>query len=198
MDVPDHVNESIEAIAELVQRGERHMTVHQRGIERLTSAVARPQFLYLIIVIALSWIGFNESLRALGARPVDPAPFCYLQCLVTLAALVIATMVLITQNRHLAQSEKRGHLDLQINLLTERKITKVIALLEELRRDLPNVRNRADPEATAMAVRADPLAVADALQAIEDEAEDREDTPTPTFTPVPFIAGPDSEDPSES
>ena len=47
--VPDHVNESIEAIADLQARAQRGLTVHQRGIERLTKALGRPYFLYSII-----------------------------------------------------------------------------------------------------------------------------------------------------
>lgn len=42
-----------------------------------------------------------------------------------------------------------AHLDLKVTLLTGQKAAKLIDLLEELRRDLPNVRNRHDPEAAA-------------------------------------------------
>jgi uncharacterized membrane protein len=36
-----------------------------------------------------------------------------------------------------------------MTLLTEQKVAKLIDLLEELRRDLHDVRNRQDPEAAA-------------------------------------------------
>jgi uncharacterized membrane protein len=51
-----------------------------------------------------------------------------------------------------------------INLLSERKIAKVITLLEELRTDLPDVVNRYDSEATIMQDAADPIAVLKSLQ----------------------------------
>jgi uncharacterized membrane protein len=46
-----------------------------------------------------------------------------------------------------AERDRRtaAHLDLQINLLTEQKVTKLIRLLEELRADMPGVRTRHDP-----------------------------------------------------
>jgi hypothetical protein len=69
-----------------------------------------------------------------------------------------------SQNHQLKLSEERSRLDLQINILAERKIAKLIALLEELRRDLPYVRNRDDAEAVAMETHADPQIVADALE----------------------------------
>jgi uncharacterized membrane protein len=42
------------------------------------------------------------------------------------------------------------HLNLQVNLLIERKVTKLVDLVEELRRDMPQVENRHDPQAEAM------------------------------------------------
>jgi hypothetical protein len=58
----------------------------------------------------------------------------------------------------------------RINLLSERKLAKLIALVEELRRDLPIVRNRLDDEATDMAQGIDPIAVLTALEeAIQKE-----------------------------
>jgi uncharacterized membrane protein len=47
-------------------------------------------------------------------------------------------------------AERRARLDLKVMLLTEQKAAKVIDLLEELRRDLPNVRNRHDSGAWAL------------------------------------------------
>jgi uncharacterized membrane protein len=85
-------------------------------------------------------------------------------------------MVLITQNRQAKLIERRMHLDLQVNLLTEQKTAKLIELLEELRRDLPNVRNRRDSEAEVMQHAAGPLEViavleAQALEAVRDAAQ---------------------------
>ena len=71
---------------------------------------------------------------------------------------------MITQNRQGRLSEQRAHLDLQINLLAERKITKIIALLEELRRDSPTIKDRYDGVAEAMEHPADPQLVVKALE----------------------------------
>ena len=68
-----------------------------------------------------------------------------------MGALLTATVVLIKQNRLAKIEEQRAHLDLQLNLLTEQKTTKLIDLIEELRLDLPMVKNRHDPEAAAFA-----------------------------------------------
>ena len=68
------------------------------------------------------------------------------------------------QTRQENFAEQRAQLMLQLNLLSEQKIAKMIALLEELRTDMPNVMDRHDPEAEVMQEAADPLAVLEALQ----------------------------------
>jgi uncharacterized membrane protein len=105
-----------------------------------------------------------------GLRPIDAPPFLWLQGSVAFSALLTTILVLITQNRQTRDDLDRAHLDLQVNLLAEQKAAKIIALLEELRRDLPMVRNRVDGEAEAMADPVDPQLVLDALeQAAEPE-----------------------------
>jgi uncharacterized membrane protein len=72
--------------------------------------------------------------------------------------------VLVRQTREENFADQRAQLMLQLNLLSEQKIAKIIALLEELRIDLPNVINRHDSEAELMQLAADPIAVLEALQ----------------------------------
>jgi uncharacterized membrane protein len=93
----------------------------------------------------------------------DPEPYFWLQGVVGLGALLTATVVLSKQNRLTKLEEQRAHLDLKVMLLTEQKTAKLINLLEELRRDLPNVRNRHDPEAAELQQSINPELVRDAL-----------------------------------
>lgn len=71
--------------------------------------------------------------------------------------------MLIKQNRLVKFDERRAHLELQVNLLTEQKTSKLIKLLVELRRDLPMIKNLRDPEAAAFQQPTDPEAVMAAL-----------------------------------
>ncbi len=191
VNVPSHVNQSIEAMADLHGRDERTVTAHQRGIERLGGALGRPRLLYATIVFVTAWMGLNLALPAHGRAAFDPPPFHYLHIVLTLGALLMATIVLIVQDRQVRMSDKRSHLDLQINLLAEGKIAKVIALLEELRRDLPNVRNRQDAEASAMASRIDPQVVSAALEvSILGDLDASDDHPDPPATATPALQPP--------
>jgi uncharacterized membrane protein len=80
------------------------------------------------------------------------------------AALIISTGVLIYETRQEEENNALTHLMLQLNLISEQKIAKLIALVEELRKDLPNVKNRLDLEAEAMQQITDPQVVLDIIQ----------------------------------
>ena len=105
----------------------------------------------------------NEIVLRLGARPLDEPPFAWLQGAVALAGLVTSSVVLYAQGRQAKLETQRAHLDLQVNLLTEQKVTKLIVLLEELRRDLPMVHDRVDAEVGILQQRTDAAQVLSAL-----------------------------------
>lgn len=194
--LPDHISQHIETIAALHARGESDVSVHQRLIERVTAFLGRPLFLSVIIAAIAAWIFLNVPTNYPNLTPFDPPPFPFLAWLVSTGGLLLTIVVLITQNRQARLAERRAQLDLQFNLLSEQKIAKVIALMEELRRDIPSVRNRHDPEAEAMSEAADPHAVLNALEEKLDTAEEKleevqkiidnaEPTPSRSSPPLP-------------
>ena len=127
----------METITALRARAEQRITRHQRAMELSTAALARPRTLYLVVAFVGAWMAANIALpRAAGIVPFDPPPF-WLQGLVALSALLMTTLILVTQHRQTRHAEERAQLDLQVNLLAEQKIAKLIGLVEELRRDLP-------------------------------------------------------------
>jgi uncharacterized membrane protein len=146
----DKISQNIETILEFYARDEQKLSPSQRVLETISGSVGRPLYLGFIVLLAALWILGNVIAHRMGYAELDPAPFFWLQGLVGLGALLTTTVLLIKQNRLANLEERRAHLELQVNLLTEQKTTKLINLLEELRRDLPNVRNRHDPEAAAL------------------------------------------------
>ena len=171
--LPDHVSQHIDTIASLQARGESDVSIHQRTIEKVTAFLGRPLFLNLTIAAVALWIVLNVSASHRHLDTFDPAPFPLLAWAVSTGGLLLTIVVLITQNRQARLAERRAQLDLQVNLLAEQKIAKVIALLEELRRDMPSVKDRHDPEAEAMSQAADAHAVLDALEEKLDTVEEK-------------------------
>ncbi len=149
---------------------ERRVGAHQRRIERFTARVAHPQTVYVALAVVVAWIAFNLLCRAAGVAAFDPPPFAWLQSLIGLSALLMTIAILTTQRRQDGHAEERARLDLEVNLLAEEKAGKIIALLEELRRDMP-VRDRVDPEAERMSQKVDAPAVLNAIAQASDEGE---------------------------
>jgi uncharacterized membrane protein len=146
----DQTDQNIEAVLEYYTREEQKISRSQRILERISNFIGQPVFLGFILLFVALWMLANSVLREFGRVEFDPAPFFWLQGIVGLGALLTATVVLSRQNRLAKLAEQRAHLDLKVTLLTEQKAAKLIDMLEELRRDLPNVKNRHDPEAAAL------------------------------------------------
>jgi len=162
--LPDQLSQNISAIKAIHARAEQDVSQHQRTVECVTAFFGRPAFLYSILLVITLWILPNVLPRRFNLPRFDPPPFDWLERTVTLSSFLMTTGVLITQNREEKLASRRAHLSLQLNLLAEQKTAKLIALVEELRRDLPSVKNRHDPEAEVMKQSADPHTVMDALE----------------------------------
>jgi uncharacterized membrane protein len=148
--VPASISQNIEAMGDYYKREEQRIGPAQRLLERLGDAIGRPVFLAAVVIFVALWILINVMARRLGIPVFDPPPFSGLQTIVSLAALLITTIVLIGQNRLAKLEQRRGQMELQVNILTEQKTTTLIRLLEELRRDLPMVHDRHDPDAATL------------------------------------------------
>jgi uncharacterized membrane protein len=161
--LPDPIGKSIEAIVEIHTKEMQNLSAHQRMLEEGAQFFERPEFLYTLIVGLAIWI-FGSALNNTETFFFKFPTFNWLEHGLDAAALLISTGVIIRQTRQEKFAEQRSQLMLQLNLLSERKIAKVITLIEELRRDLPNVVNRYDSEAAIMQDAADPIAVLKSLQ----------------------------------
>ena len=156
---PDTISQNIESIAAFYKREHDKVTVPQRVVERISQFAAQPRFLGATLLFVALWILANVCLRLLNQVQFDPQPYFWLQGIVSLFALLTTSVVLIRQERLAKLDEWRDHLELQLNLLTEQKTTKLIDLLEELGRDLPMVRDRHDAESEALQQATDPQRV---------------------------------------
>ncbi|HEY4103862.1 MAG TPA: DUF1003 domain-containing protein [Polyangiaceae bacterium] len=161
--IPDHVSENIEAVLAMRAKSERRLRCDQRAVEAATGIIGRPVTLYVLFAAVALWVAYNLWQRANGGHPFDPPPFLWLQGVIALYAATMTTIILTTQNRQNKDAERNAHLELQVNLQAEQRTAKIIALLEELRRDLPNVRDRVDPLAEALQEIVPPNAVDSAL-----------------------------------
>jgi len=175
----DHISDNVKSVAALQRRDEEMTSGSQRLVERISRILGRSAYLLGLLIFVVLWVTINVW-RPFGIPPFDPLPFAMLDGILTFSALVTATVVLIAQNRQAKRELQHRHLDLQVSLLTEQKVTKLIHLIEELRRDLPMAKDRDDPHAMALQEAANTATVVSAMDEVglvnapDHEAEDQE------------------------
>ena len=161
--LPAHIEETVRAIAEVHHEHRRRAGAVQRWVEAMTALLGRPAFTPVLTVVVVGWIALNIALPHLGLEAFDPPPFAYLSGIVALAALYMTGMILGTQRREDELASNREQLTLELTIVSEQKIAKLIELVEKLRADHPDVADHVDEEAAAMAESVDPQAVLDAI-----------------------------------
>lgn len=104
-----------------------HMPRIYRWVARSAAACGTIGFLAANAAFFAVWIGVN-----LSPWTFDPYPFTFLLLGVSLEAIFLAILILISQNMAAVENERRHHLDLQINLLNERETTAMMRLLTQI------------------------------------------------------------------
>ena len=136
--------------------------------ERLASAITRFTgslvFVYVHAAVYGFWIVANLGWVA-GVRPWDPT-FVILAMVASVEAIFLSTFILITQNRMAGAADRRAELDLQVSLLAEAEITKLVELVSMIaeRMDLPTAEQQ---EIEEMKQRVAPEEVLDAIEETE-------------------------------
>jgi len=169
----DPINENIQTIAELHKRAENAVSTQQRTIEAMTDFLGRPRFLFIILVFVSLWIMINILLIKFGLPSFDSPPFIWLQGVLSLCALLQATMILVTQNREDEMTERRTQLDLQVSLLLDQKMSKLLIMVDQLHQVYPELENGTDPEVEALKKTVDPHESVKALNQSLGEKEQR-------------------------
>ena len=167
--LPAHIEDTVQAIARLHVEHEARASPLQRFVDRLTARAGRPAFVALLTVVVVFWMVLNFAMIAAGRKPFDEPPFFWMQGLVASTALYMTALILTTQRREDELMNHREQLTLELAILSEQKSAKIIALLEEQRRDNPNLKNRHDEEAVALSTPADPNSVLDAIMSSQED-----------------------------
>lgn len=134
---------NIRTIVGMRQSAARKRGPQERIADAITDFSGRMTFVYLHIVWFGSWILLNTGF--FGLPSFDPFPYGLLTMIVSLEAIFLSTFVLISQNRQSREAEQRSDLDLQMDLLTEHELTRVILMLDRIEEKL-GVESEADPE----------------------------------------------------
>ncbi len=128
--VPSSVMGNIDAVLAIEQRAEQEIPPLWRLAHGIGTFVGSIWFVALHIVGFVTWLVINSG--HWPALMFDPYPFTLLGTLVSCESVVLTTFVLVKQNREGQRSSQRSHLDLQVNLLSEKELTKVLQIVQRI------------------------------------------------------------------
>jgi len=121
-------NRRHEVVTSLKSKADAQRTLADRIADRITYLMGSMPFLIANLIWFVVWITINLGLIP-GVEPFEPFPFGLLTMIVSLEAIVLAIAVLISQNRAGKIADLREEIDLQVNILAERELTKVIEMM---------------------------------------------------------------------
>jgi uncharacterized membrane protein len=155
------VERNIRALIEHRRDEHRARTTEDRIVDAVTKFTGSMAFVYLHLTIFGLWITANLGWYP-GVPRFDPS-FEILAMTASVEAIFLATFVLITQNRMRTLADKRADLDLQISLLAEHEVTRLITLVTAIARKM-DLGESHDPELAELSKDVHPTRMLDRIQ----------------------------------
>ena len=125
---PPTVQANIRTVVDMDQKAAENRTFVDRVADTIGGFSGSMSFVALHVVWFSAWFLINTGFVP-GVPRFDPYPFILLAMIVSVEGVLLSTFVLMKQNRMQRRSDVRDHLNLQIDLLAEKEVTKVLQLL---------------------------------------------------------------------
>ena len=170
--LPDSLNSSLRRNIEALRRRREEEDARASLQERLAAAITRftgsMRFVYLHAALYGAWILLNSGVVSDAVR-WDPS-FVMLAMIASVEAIFLSTFILISQNRMAASADRRAELDVQVSLLAEHEITKLVQLVSGIAERM-QVGEGSGPELEELKRTVAPEAVLDAIEQKSGESE---------------------------
>ena len=131
MQVPNHVQDHIDTIAKHEQEFLERRSSAERLGDLTAAIVGSLGFVAAHFCLFVLWVLMN-TLQLPRIPHFDPLPFSLLGTIVAIEAILLASLILMRQARLARRADEREHLMLQILLLTEKEVTAVISMSQQI------------------------------------------------------------------
>lgn len=148
-ETPRAAQDNIRTVAEMEAEFLRGRSASEQLSDKIADFAGSLKFVMIHVVWFTSWILINLGFFP-GIRPFDPFPFILLALMVSCEAVLLSTFVLMKQNRMSKAADQRAHLNLQIDLLAEQEITKILQMLTPVCNRLGLHEAARDPEVSEL------------------------------------------------
>lgn len=144
----ENVRRRRRVIRSIERRLDDRMSTAEKFSDRLVASFGTVWFLMVNGIFFAVWIILNTGYVS-GIDTFDPYPFTFLTMVVSLEAIFLSIFVLVSQNQESKISKLREEIDIQVNMIAEQEITKIITMVSYLMKHL-NVPVEKDPELKRM------------------------------------------------
>ena len=141
--------QNVMTVSRLERNALRSRSLAERISDVLTKAIGSISSIIFHAGWFTSWILINSGLIP-WISPFDPFPFGVLTLIVSTEGVLLAIIILISQNRMIRQADRRAHLDLQISLLAEQETTAVLYTLQRIARQIGLPEDPCEAKATKL------------------------------------------------
>lgn len=152
---PEKLSRRRQVVQSFKAKADAKRSPAEKFADWMTAHFGSVAFLTVNAILFLSWITINTG-RVPGIEPFDPFPFGLLTTIVSLEAIFLAIIVLISQNREAKIADLREEVDLQINVMAEEEVSKIVELLVKVLEkhgvkvgDDPEIKKMIKPSASA-------------------------------------------------
>lgn len=159
------VERNVNALLHRKQEESRKRTFQERMVDAVTEFAGSMLSVYIHAIFFGAWVIWNTGL--FGSRPFDPN-FIILATIAAVEAIFLTTFVLIGQKRMNIQADKWAELDLQVSLLTEHEVTRVLNLVTAIAKKM-EIKEAHDKEFEELSQDIHPERVLDTMEKASNE-----------------------------
>jgi uncharacterized membrane protein len=165
--VEELTEQNISAVIEMERAAKSQRSLADRVADFISGFCGTMAYVTVHAIWFTVWILWNTVFTS---HPFDPFPFPFLTLVVSLEAIFLTTFILISGNRKARVDERRNHLDLQIDLLSEQENTKMLTLLKRIANKL-GVDAKGDPSLAVLEQATEPDKLIEQIDRSVDEAD---------------------------
>ena len=163
------IERNINALLERRKEQLNKRTFQHKIVHAITKFAGSMTSVYIHLIFFGIWIVWNAGV--FNVKPFDPS-FIILATFAAVEAIFLSTFILISQNIMRSEENKEAELDLQISLLTEHEVTRILTMLSAIAKKI-GIEEIVDKEIEELSKDIHPEKVMDSMEsASEDKAPD--------------------------
>src|SRR4029079_15018895 len=125
------VGRNIDALVQREREQAEARGIQERLADRITAFTSSMMFVYISLLVFGGWIAWNLPFVGL---PAFDTSYVVLAMFASVEAIFLSTFVLISQNGRNREADERADLHVQISLLNEHEVTKLVTLVVAIAR----------------------------------------------------------------